>query len=362
MARRTPLFDAHATAGAKFADFAGFELPIQYASPIAEHMAVRTRAGLFDVSHMGECLVSGPRALEAVQRLLCNDLSRIADGQAAYAGMLNAQGGFVDDVVVYRFSAQRFLLVVNAANRAKDLDWIRAHAAFAQIDDLSDEYAQLALQGPASRRILAPLTAADLSALAYYHFTVGMVAGVRCAIARTGYTGELGYELYCPPERAAHLWGALLDAGREDGLIPCGLGARDSLRLEKRFALYGHDIDEAHTPLEAGLGWIVKLDKGDFIGREALIAQKERGLARKLVGFEVVGRGIARASQAITEGGAEIGRVTSGAYSPCRKQSIGLGYVPPSHAAIGATFDLEIRGCPIPARAVRTPFVEGTAA
>lgn len=360
MTRRTPLFDAHVKAGAKLVEFAGFELPIQYASPIAEHMAVRTRAGLFDVSHMGECLISGPGALQAVQRLLCNDLARVADGQAAYAGLLNARGGFVDDVVVYRFSAQKFLLIVNAANVAKDLDWIRAHAPSAQIDDLSDDYAQLALQGPAARSVLSRLTAIDLSTLAYYHFTEGDIAGVPCLLARTGYTGELGYELYCPPDSAARLWDALIDAGEGDGLIPCGLGARDSLRLEKRFALYGHDIDEDHTPLEAGLGWIVKLDKGDFIGREALISQKERGLGRKLVGFEVVGRGIARGGQAIIDDGIEIGRVTSGAYSPCRKQSIGLGYVPLSRAGLGATFDLDIRGNLVSARVVRTPFVESS--
>ena len=205
MAQRTPLFDAHLKAGAKIVDFAGFELPIQYASPIAEHMAVRRRAGLFDVSHMGECLVSGPRALEAVQRLLCNDLARLKDGQAAYAGLLNPKGGFVDDVVAYRFSARKFLLVLNAANAIKDLEWIRAHAAFAQIDDLSNDYAQLALQGPAARRILSQLTADDLPALAHYHFTEGDIAGVPCLIARTGYTGELGYELYCAPDRAMQL-------------------------------------------------------------------------------------------------------------------------------------------------------------
>jgi aminomethyltransferase len=351
-------------AGGRLVEFAGFQLPIQYASPLAEHMAVRTAAGLFDVSHMGELLISGPRALDAVQRLLSNDLARIADGQAAYTGLLNERGGFVDDVVAYRFSEQRFLLVVNAANVARDLDWIRDHVDLAQsqvqIDDLSDDYAQLALQGPASRRILARLlpASADLTRLAYYHFTEAEVAGTPCLLARTGYTGELGFELYCPPDRAPHLWAAIIDAGQGDGLIPCGLGARDSLRLEKRFALYGHDIDEHHTPLEAGLGWIVKLDKGDFIGRAALEAQKATGLTRKLVGFEVLGRGIARAGQTILADGAEIGRITSGAFSPCRKQSIGLAYVPLSHATIDATFDIDIRGAPVAARVVRTPFVE----
>ncbi|MDR0966944.1 MAG: glycine cleavage system aminomethyltransferase GcvT [Myxococcales bacterium] len=362
--RRTPLFDTHMEAGGRLVEFAGFQLPIQYASPLAEHMAVRTAAGLFDVSHMGELLISGPRALDAVQRLLSNDLARIADGQAAYTGLLNERGGFVDDVVAYRFSEQRFLLVVNAANVARDLDWIRDHVDLAQsqvqIDDLSDDYAQLALQGPASRRILARLlpASADLTRLAYYHFTEAEVAGTPCLLARTGYTGELGFELYCPPDRAPHLWAAIIDAGQGDGLIPCGLGARDSLRLEKRFALYGHDIDEHHTPLEAGLGWIVKLDKGDFIGRAALEAQKATGLTRKLVGFEVLGRGIARAGQTILADGAEIGRITSGAFSPCRKQSIGLAYVPLSHATIDATFDIDIRGAPVAARVVRTPFVE----
>ena len=361
MPRRTPLFDAHTRAGARLVDFAGFELPIQYESPIAEHMAVRTNAGLFDVSHMGQCLISGPAALACAQHLLSNDLSRIADGQAAYSGLLNEQGGFVDDVVVYRFSAEKFLLVLNAANVAKDLAWIRDHAQGAQIDDLSDDFAQLAIQGPASRRILARLTEANLDALAYYHFTEGEVASAPCLIARTGYTGELGYELYCRPELANRLWDELISAGNGE-LIPCGLGARDSLRLEKRFALYGQDIDETHTPLEAGLGWIVKLDKGDFIGRDALIAQKARGLDRKLVGFEVTGRGIARPGQEVALDSATIGHVTSGAYSPCRKQSIGLAYVPPAHATLGATFDLIIRGQPVAARVVKTPFVDSAAA
>ena len=356
MARRTPLFEAHQQAGGKIVDFAGWELPVQYKGILEEHTAVRTAVGLFDVSHMGEIFLTGPKALEAAQRLITNDVAKCQDGQALYAGLLNERGGFVDDVICYRFNAEKLLLVVNGANAAKDAAWIHEHSFGAQVEDCSDRYAQIAVQGPKSRELLAGLTPVDLSPIGYYRFTEGTVAGVQCIIARTGYTGELGFELYCAPEQATGLWNALLEKGQGFGVMPCGLGARDSLRLEMKFALYGNDIDADHTPLEADLGWIVKLAKGDFIGRDALVAQKEKGLTRKLVGFTVTDKGIARHGYPVLEDGKAVGVVTSGTQSPSLKIPIGVAYVPTALATEGSTFDVEIRGKPVPAKVVKTPF------
>jgi aminomethyltransferase len=359
MTRRTPLYEAHRRAQGKLVDFAGWELPVQFKGIVEEHTAVRTAAGLFDVSHMGEVLVSGPKALEATQRLLTNDVARLADGQAGYAGLLYDSGGFVDDVIVYRFHPEKFLIVINGANVEKDVAWIKAHSFGAQIDDLSDEYAQLAVQGPKAASIVQALTRSDLSKVRWYHHAgEGQVAGVGCFIARTGYTGEDGFELYCAPRDAVTLWDALLERGSKDGLVPVGLGARDSLRLEMKYALYGNDIDADHTPLEAGLGWTVKMGKGDFIGRAALEKQQSEGVARKLVGFTTTDKGIPRHGYPVLKDGRPVGVVTSGTMSPSLKKPVGMAYVPAALSAEGSTFDVEIRGRPVPAVVVKTPFYQ----
>ena len=361
MARRTPLFEAHQRAGGKIVEFAGWELPVQYTGVIDEHLAVRSAAGLFDVSHMGELLLTGPKALEATQRLITQDIAAGKNGQAFYSGLLNDRGGFVDDVLCYRFHPEKLLLVVNGANAAKDSAWVKSHSFGAQVDDASDRYAQLALQGPKAASILQKLTRVDLSKVAWYHFfpEEAEVAGVRnCILARTGYTGEDGFEIYCPNDGAMKLWNAIMEAGKPEGLVPAGLGCRDSLRLEMRYALYGNDIDDDHTPLEAGLGWIVKLQKGDFIGRDVLLKQKADGVRRKLVGFTTTDKGIPRHGYRLLKNGKEIGVVTSGTQSPSLKKPIGVGYVPSELAAEGSTFDVEIRGKPVGAVVVKTPFYQ----
>jgi aminomethyltransferase len=356
MPRKTPLYEAHRALGARLVDFAGWEMPVQYTSVIAEHEAVRTAAGLFDVSHMGEVEFRGPGALGTANALITNDLGRIHDGQAVYAGLLNQAGGFVDDVVAYRFSPERILICVNASNREKDFAWMREHASGVKPVDRGDEYAQLALQGPKAASILQRLTPLSLSGIATYHFAEGPVAGVPCIVSRTGYTGEDGFELYCAPDRAVGLWTALLDAGAADGLKPAGLGARDSLRTEMKYALYGNDIDDTHTPLEAGLGWVVKWDKGDFVGRAALERQKQAGVPRKLVGFEMREPGIPRHGYPLLKGGAPAGVVTSGTMGPSVKKAIGIGYLPADLAREGAQVEVEIRGRPVKAEVVKTPF------
>jgi len=357
MARRTPLNEAHRRLGGRMVDFVGWDMPVQYSSVIAEHEAVRTAVGLFDVSHMGEIEFSGPGALETANKLITNDLSKCADGQAVYAGLLNDQGTFVDDVVAYRFSAERILIVVNASNKDKDFAWMQSRAEGVKPVDRSDDFAQIAVQGPKAVGLIQRLTQVDLSKIGTYRFAEGPVAGVQCLISRTGYTGEDGFELYCPPGDAEKLWEALLEEGQQDGVKPCGLGARDSLRTEMKFALYGNDIDDQHTALEAGLGWICKLDKpGGFIGREVLAKQKAEGVKRKLVGFELTGSGIPRHGYPILKDGQRVGEVTSGTMGPSVKKPVGIGYVPTELATEGSTFDVEIRGRPVPAVVVKTPF------
>lgn len=358
MARQTPLNAAHRKAGGRMVDFAGWDMPVQYSGVVAEHEAVRTAAGLFDVSHMGEVEFKGPGALETANRLITNDLARCADGQAVYAGLLNEQGGFVDDVVAYRFSPEHIFICVNAANREKDFAWMKAHAKGVTPVDRSDDYAQLAIQGPKAFGIVQRLANKPLDGVATYRFTTGTVAGVEALISRTGYTGEDGFELYVAPNKAEALWNALLEAGKGDGLVPAGLGARDSLRTEMKYALYGNDIDDTHTPLEAGLGWIVKLDKADFIGKPVLVEQKAKGVTRKLVGFELTEAGIPRAHYPITKNGEKVGEVTSGTMGPSVKKAVGIGYVPTALAAEGSTFEVEIRGRPVGARVVKTPFYQ----
>jgi aminomethyltransferase len=338
--------------------FAGFEMPVHYPSGItAEHRAVRERAGLFDVSHMGELELRGPGALALVQRISVNDASRLTVGQAQYSAMCFPHGGVVDDLLVYRYD-DHYMLVVNASNHDKDLAWVMDAAAGLDVEvlDRSDEVALLAVQGPAARELLRPLADVDLGGIAYYRFCEGSVAGVRGTISATGYTGEDGFELYVPAAGAVELWNALLEAGHRRGLAPAGLGARDSLRLEMGYPLYGNDLDEEHTPLEAGLGWLTKLDKGDFIGRDALVAQKQAGLERRLVGFVLEERGFPRPGYALLSAGKAVGVVSSGTVSPTLGQGIGMGYVPHALAEPGVRLDVDLRGKPARARVVRPPF------
>jgi aminomethyltransferase len=356
MSRRTPLYETHVRARARLVEFAGWEMPVQYAGILAEHEAVRTRVGLFDVSHMGEVVFRGPRALEALNRVFTNDLSKVADGQAQYGCLCRESGGIVDDVVVYRRSAEDLLVCVNAGNRAKDFEWLAAHAGGADVQNESDDWAQLALQGPLAAQLLQRLAKVNLSQLRSYRFTAGEVAGIGCLVARTGYTGEDGFELFCRSADGPRIWDALMEAGGPEGIQPCGLGARDSLRLEMAYRLYVSDMDDSTTPLEAGLAWVVKLDKGDFVGRDALVRQREQGVARKLVGFTLTDAGIPRHGYPVLQDGRKVGEVTSGTRSPTLEIPIGLAYVPTALAAEGSTFAVEIRGRAAAARVVKTPF------
>jgi aminomethyltransferase len=360
MSAKTPLYNAHVKAGARMVDFAGWQMPVQYSSIVAEHEAVRSGAGLFDVSHMGEVEFNGPGALQSANALITNDLSRCADGQALYAGLLNDEGGFIDDVVAYRFSPERILICVNASNRAKDFSWMASRAKGVAPEDASDRYAQLAVQGPKAPALVQRLCSAKLDGVGRYRFLEAEVSGVPCVVSRTGYTGEDGFELYCRPEQAEKLWWALLEEGKPEGLVPAGLGARDTLRTEMKYPLYGNDIDERRTPLEAGLGFAVKLDKDDFVGKAALAAQKSKGLSHKWVGFELLGSGVIRHGYPVWRGGEKVGEVTSGTFGPSVKKAIGMGYVPASMAKTGELFEIEIRANKVPARVVDTPFWKRT--
>lgn len=356
--KRTPLSAEHESLGAKMVPFAGYEMPVQYpAGIIAEHKAVRSAAGLFDVSHMGEFGIRGPQALDLVQRITTNDASKLDVGQAQYSVMCQEDGGAVDDCLVYRFS-DHYMIVVNASNRDKDREWVLANSAGldVQFQDRSDDIALLAIQGPSAAGIVARLTEAALDDIGYYHFSLGTVAGVSAIISRTGYTGEDGFELYVANGDAVALWRALMDAGAGDGLIPVGLGARDSLRLEMGYALYGNDIDGSRTPLEAGLGWVVKLDKGDFVGREAMQRQKETGIKDRLVGFVLKERGFPRHGYAVNWNGEPAGEVTSGVVSPVLGVGLGMAYVPVAAAKPGTAIDVVIRNKSCPAEVVRPPF------
>lgn len=356
--KRTPLYEEHVAAGAKLVPFAGFEMPIQYRAGItAEHNAVRNSAGLFDVSHMGEFEVVGPGALDLVQYVTTNDASTLEVGQAQYSTLPNEEGKLLDDLIVYRFP-DRYMLVVNAANRTKDFDWISRFAARfdATLTDRSDETALIALQGPRSAEILGRVTDEDLDAIGYYRFSDGAVDGRDAVISRTGYTGEDGFEIYLANEDAAPVWRALLAAGDGDLVIPAGLGARDSLRLEMGYALYGNDLDEGHGPLEAGLGWVTKLAKGDFVGRDAIARVKEEGVPERLVGFRCLERGFPRPGYEIAVGGERIGRVTSGTVSPSLGVGVGLGYVATGSARPGIGVEILVRGQPVEAEIVKPPF------
>ena len=355
--RKTALNAAHRRMNAKMVNFGGWDMPVEYSGILAEHLAARTAAGLFDVSHMGEIEVQGTRALELVQHVTCNDAARLSTGQAQYSGLMTERGTFVDDLLVHKFSDSRYFLCVNAANQDGDFEHIRAHnRAGAYVENAGERYSQLAVQGPKSLGILQRLTKAPLADIRYYHFVFGAVDGVDCLIARTGYTGEDGFEIYFSPERSEKLWFDLLDAGADHGLLPCGLGARNTLRLEAAMCLYGHEIDETTTPWEARLGWICKLEKGEFLGRACLVKQKEQGVRRTLVGFEMADRQIARDGYPVLLGSQPIGRVTSGSPAPFLKKNIGMAYVPLASSAIGTEISVEIRGKPAPARIVPTPF------
>ena len=362
-AEKTPLYAEHLKAGGRMVDFAGFELPVQYTSLAEEHDAVRNRAGLFDVSHMGEITISGPRALDFVQLVSCNDHQKMTVGRAQYTGIMYPEATFVDDTLVHKLADDEFLLVVNAANRQKDVVYLQELAEDfdgAEVRDLSDEYAQIALQGPLAQEVLQPLTSVNLSEIKYYRFAHGEVAGARALIARTGYTGEDGFEVYVEPPGAPGLWEAILVEGRPKGVQPAGLGARDTLRFEAGMSLYGNDIDDTTTPLEAGLGWIVKLkNKGDFIGRDVLERQKEQGVDRRLVGFELLDRGIARHGYPVMLGEADsepAGFVTSGTQSPTFGKALGMAYLPTEATEIGTEFLVQIRKRTVPARVVELPF------
>ena len=354
--KRTPLHDTHVALGAKIVPFAGYEMPVQYPSGItAEHKAVRERAGLFDVSHMGEFLIRGKDAVKFVSHVTTNDVAALSVGQAHYSGILNERGTFEDDCLVYRFD-DHIMMVVNASNTAKDLAHISQHLDRfdATIEDVSDEVALLALQGPQAARILQPLTGVALPTIKYYHFAIGTVANVPDVIvSRTGYTGEDGFELYFDNANATHIWNALLASGE---VTPAGLGCRDSLRLEMGMALYGNDIDDTVTPLEANLGWIVKLQKGDFVGKSALVAQKEQGIPRKLVGFTTSERAFPRHGYPVVCDGAPSGVVCSGTLSPTLNIPIGMCYLPTAHAKPGSELGIDIRGKIVKAEVVKTPF------
>ncbi len=356
--KRTPLYDAHKALGGKLVSFGGWEMPVEYSGLSDEHRAVRERAGVFDVSHMGEIRIKGPGALAAVQQLTCNDASALVDGQIQYSAFLTERGTFVDDLLTHRLAADDYLIVVNAANTPKDAAWaLRATRPDATIKDESPEWAQIALQGPKSLSILQPLTDVALEAMKYYHFGTGRVVGVPAIVSRTGYTGEDGFEVYCAPDAARKVWDAILDAGRPRGAVPAGLGARDTLRLEAKMALYGNDIDDTTTPWEADLAWIVKMKKGDFTGRAALEAQKASGITRKLVGFAVTGRGIARHGYPLTvDATGKPGIVTSGTQTPTLGKAIGLAYVPVESSAVGTPLTIDVRGRGVPAVIVPTPF------
>ncbi len=349
--RRTPLYEEHKALGARLVDFAGWEMPVQYSGIKAEHEAVRKMVGLFDVSHMGEVTIRGPRAEEAVQRLVTRDVGRLAVGQAGYAAVCYESGGTVDDVLVYR-TPEDFLIVVNASNREKDVEHFRRYTQDLDVEvvDESDDWALLALQGPEAASLLQPLTGRDLSSIKYYRYEVGEVEGAEAVISRTGYTGEDGFELFVRPDDAPRIWRGLVEAGA----VPAGLGARDTLRLEAGMCLYGHELDAGTTPLEAGIGFAVHLDKEqEFVGQEALRRENEEGLRKKLLGFEVEGRGIARHDYPVVAGGETVGRVTSGTMSPTLNEAIGLALV---SVDVGDRFEVVVRTRSVPARTVPLPF------
>ncbi|KYD09670.1 Aminomethyltransferase (glycine cleavage system T protein) [Parageobacillus caldoxylosilyticus] len=359
MLKRTPLFPVYERYGAKTIDFGGWELPVQFTSIKEEHEAVRTRAGLFDVSHMGELVVKGRDSLAFLQKMMTNDVAKLTDGRAQYTLMCYEDGGTVDDLLIYKKADEEYLLVVNAANIEKDFAWLNKHAfGGVQLENVSAEIAQLALQGPLAEQVLQKLINLDLSALKFFAFQDNVdLQGVKALISRTGYTGEDGFEIYCRAEDAIALWEAILEAGKEEGVIPCGLGARDTLRFEAALPLYGQELSKDITPIEAGLGFAVKTNKEiDFIGKDVLKKQKEEGTARKLVGIEMIDKGIPRHGYKVFAKGEEIGFITTGTQSPTLKKNIGLALVKTEFAGLGSKVEVEIRNKRLKAKVIATPF------
>jgi len=362
MTKKTPFYDKHLAFGAKMVEFAGYSMPVYYSGINAEHLHVREAVGVFDVSHMGEFFVEGPDALDFLQKMTVNDVKSLVDGQAQYSAMCYEDGGIVDDCIVYRFSAERFMLVVNAANLDKDRDWMLQHKSGDLVfTDRSEDYALLAVQGPRSRACLQELTDFPLETLKFYHFTETVVAGERVILSRTGYTGELGYEIYHLNSQAELIWDAVFTSGEAYDIRPIGLGARDTLRLEMKYCLYGNDIDQSTHPLEAGLGWITKLKTDDdFIGKTAILEARDKGLKRKLAAFIMEERGIPRHGCEVVADAEVIGHVTSGTQSPSLGRPIGLAYVASEHAAVGSRIGIRIRGRDLQAEIVKAPFVNAS--
>jgi aminomethyltransferase len=363
--KRTALNQVHRQAGARMVDFAGWEMPVEYSGIVEEHLAVRTRSGIFDVSHMGEIDVRGPKALDLLQFLTSNDVSHLEVFQAQYSALMYPEGSAVDDCVIHRLGSDHFFICVNAANTEKDFQYILSHNPFqslseVEVRDVSGEYSQLALQGPAASEILEKVSDAELDSLKFYWCRITSCCGVVGLLARTGYTGEDGFEFYFAPSESEMVWNALLEAGRPFGLMPAGLGARNTLRLESAYSLYGNELDPETTLLEANLGWICKLDKGDFLGRSPLIVQKQQGVRKKLVGFEMEERGVARDHYPVWIEDRQQGYVSSGSYAPYLRKNIGLAYVPPEHAGPGRAFHVQIRGKLVRARQTPLPFYKRT--
>ena len=357
--RQTPLNRVHRESKARMVDFGGWDMPVEYDGIVAEHKAVRSGVGLFDVSHMGEIEVRGPQSVELIDSLCSNRAASLRDGQAQYSGLLNPRGGFVDDLLVHRVASDRYLRCVNASNQAADFAWLRDNNGFdAEVDFASERYAQLAIQGPKALAVASRLTDLDLAGMRYYWFAHGDFAGIPAMVARTGYTGEDGFEVYLPPAAAEHAWQAILQAGRGESIRPCGLGARNTLRLEAAMSLYGHEIDAETTPYEAGLGWIVKLGKPAFCGREVLARQKAGGIGRKIAGFEMRGRGIARDGYPVLVDGEDAGRVTSASPAPHLGTNIGLCMLPVKYCRDGQQIHIKIRGRAVGAEIVPLPFYQ----
>ena len=359
--RRTALHQVHREMGARMIDFGGWDMPVSYSGIVAEHNAVRSGVGLFDVSHMGEIEISGPQSVDLIDSVCSNRAASLRNGQAQYSGLLNPHGGFVDDLLVHRISSDHFFLCVNASNQEKDFAWfVRNNAFEAEVRFASADYDQLAIQGPRALAVATRLTHLDLAGMRYYWFAHGEFAGVPAIVARTGYTGEDGFEIYMPPADSERVWSAILDAGARDSILPCGLGARNTLRLEAAMSLYGHEIDASTTPYEAGLGWIVRLQKPSFCGREVLVKQKTEGVRRKIVGFEMKARGIARDGYRVFVDGTAAGKVTSASPAPSLGKNIGLCMLPVQYARLGRRVDIEIRGRMVAAQTVPIPFYKRT--
>lgn len=356
--KKTKLYSIHQQLQGKMIDFFGWELPVEYKGIVDEHLAVRNKAGLFDVSHMGEIEIAGKGALDFLQYLTPNNVARLEPGKAQYSALTTPQGTFVDDLLIYMLEDEKYLLVVNAANTEKDFNWITDHQKNfdVSVNNLSQEFTQLALQGPLAENILNSIIDIDLSKIKSFHFDWGKIAGEEVIVSRTGYTGEDGFEIYSFSNNPGKIWKAIMKEGTLQGMLPVGLGARDTLRLEACLMLYGNDIDESTTVLEAGLGWLVKFKKGDFLGKDVLLAQKEKGIKRRLVGFELVDRGVPRPHYSVFLEGKKVSEVTSGTFAPYLKKSIGLTYLPVEYTEEGTEIQVEIRGRKVKAKIVQIPF------